>query len=178
MKAVHLTLTTTGARLLMSGLDLERWIGRPTELEDYGLGAVTVYCDTSEREDFEHETRLKCDGDSLGADTFAQLIGWLEHKAGLRIGTATVQHEPEPKPVLRELGADKARSLGINPEDENPGSRIWWVEWPDRGGWYVQNVGAEHQAQPFCAVVGRDSECFATHEQAQAWLYHEVEVRS
>lgn len=80
-------------------------------------------------------------------------------------------------PMVRELvSAEELASHGLTVEDAD-GGRVWLAVWADRCGWYAEDL--DHSLpQRFDAVAFNESACFATHAEAQAWLYLRVEVSS
>ncbi len=113
MKRLHLEFATHEARILLRrSPDKEREQGPHPHLSDYSVegGAVTLFCSVNDADAFEQETRVMLTSDELSPADFAQLLGWMEHKAAARLLGASTEDAPDLLAVLRIVDANAAES--------------------------------------------------------------------
>lgn len=77
-----------------------------------------------------------------------------------------------PAPEITLVHPSEALPLtGMLPSDFADGDLLVYCQWPDRSGFYVRSAdGTLH------ATISNQSEVFATHAEARAWIHARVEV--
>ncbi len=83
-----------------------------------------------------------------------------------------------PSKVREMTSLAELRGLGIEWDDYENETRFWLAEWPDRSGWYTEEIDPALPELRYCATVGNDGIASADAGEVQRYLWANVEVTS